>query len=355
MLRRDEKLIDRQDGESNDRIRGSMTTRRISSLLVAAFLLVGCQPTPSVPADAPPPQPRRAHNGYFIEMPREAVAPKPDSPDGAVLTIRSNLPSGTLAYLTLDMPGREGFVRRLHTFAGGALKVHQADYCVPDLDYDRSRGFNVQLIVVPDISLVWKGAGVSCRDLTDCGIGPLQPAAVQKVLGRRFERLTGDEVTSIIGIPALVAQAHYGWPTNTCSAPLDDVEGMPRTCPRSDASINEDEHGVNIRAVVNSISLLIYRRRICDLYNFLTDDLRRAEPWPLFRERLRRQVSRLAGKVLFGQIREKGPPRVGVISAPTFVQAVYKLPGHHRLIARFTASAGRGGETRWKIARMDFR
>jgi hypothetical protein len=331
-----------------------MRTRTVSLLLFAAVLfLASCDPKPSEPEAAPAPKPQRPHAGYFMQMPLAAASPSIDAMGGAVIKVTSNLPDGTLAYITSDLPGRGPSVWLLHRFVGGMLRLHQTLYCSEKKDIDLTRGFDIQVIVVPDISLIFKSEGSECKSLTNCGFGPLQPRSVQAVLGRNFERLTGDSVTTIIGARALVASAHYAWPKNDCRASLELAAGTPPTCPPSTTSINDDEGGANLEAVAQSIAILLRQNRICDVYSFTTERFRRANPWRDFRDRTKRWSKLSGAYAMYGATNKRGPPTVGVLESPTFLVVTYNLWSKGVASARFVAHRWRSGYTKWEIAELD--
>jgi hypothetical protein len=352
----DGQLIDRARIQRDHRVGGPMRTRTVTLLLLAALLfLAGCDPEPIEPEAAPSPKPARSHTGYFLQMPLHAVAPDVGSPGGAIINVTSNLPDATLAYVTTHIPGRGQETLRHHKFVAGTLKIHQIRYCVSETDIDLARGFDVQVIVVPDISLIAKSHGPKCKSLTDCGFG-LQQRSVQETLGPNFERLAGDSVTTIFGTRALVEWAHYAWPEGSCGSALDFASGTPRICPPSTASINEDEGGANVEAVGDSIAILMRQNRFCDLYNFTTDGFRSAVSWSEFRGRILRWSKRPTFYAISGGAVKKGTPEtIGVVNSPAFLVVGYNIWGKTAAYARFVAHAGPTGHTKWEIAELDLR
>jgi hypothetical protein len=210
------------------------------------------------------------------------------------------------------------------------------------------------VVVVPDVSLIFKG-GAACKSLTDCGTGPIQPRSAQAILGRNFERLTGDEVTTILGTRALVASAHYAWPNDACRKPLDLASGTPRICAPSSATINEDEAGANVEAVAESIAILLRANRVCDLYNFTTAEFQRRTSWSEFRSRiLRWRKTPTLYAMSRGGFRKKGPETTGVLNSPAFIESGYHIWGKTAAYATFVAQPARSGGTKWEIAQLKF-
>jgi hypothetical protein len=335
-----------------------MRSRSVSLLLCSALvILAGCDARQPSPTDAPSPEARRSHRGYFIDMPLKAAPAGVETFDSAVVTVSSNLPDGTLAHLTTDAPGYGGESQAVQRFVRGRLTLRPGAQCDGD-DDDLGRGFNVQVIVVPDISLLFlDNYRPACRRFTACGAGPFQDHSVQDVLGPNFERLRGDDVTTIFGTRALVASAHYAWPRNACRKPLDIPNGFPVTCPPSTATINEDQRGEDTGIVAQSIPRVLAHNRICDLYNFTTEEFRSRTPWPSFRARLKRWLQtkgHTPADQIFGQIVASGAETVGLAESPRFLDVEYRH-GRPRVIlrARFTATATRLGYTNWRIARLE--
>lgn len=287
-------------------------------------------------------------------MPLRATPAGVETVGGAVVTMSSNLPDGTLAYVTTDASGNEGEWQVVQRVIRGRLTLRSDGQCDGNTE-DLRLGFNVQVIVVPDISLIFRpGEGV-CRGLTNCGIGPLQPRSVQDLLGRNFERLRGDDVTTIFDTPALVASAHYAWPRDACRKPLDIRTGFPVACPRSAATINEDQRGEDTGIVAQSIPRVLAQNRICDLYNFMTEEFRNRIAWQTFRDRWKRWLQAKGHTPvdsLFGRVVATGAPTVGVAKSPRFLDVEYRR-GRVILRARFTASATPLGHTSWRIARLE--
>jgi hypothetical protein len=335
-----------------------MRMRSVSLLLCSTLvLLAGCDVHPSSPAEAPLPEARRSHGGFFIDMPLRAASAGIETFDSAVVTVTSNLPDATLAYLTTDAPGYGRETMVVQRFVRGRLTLRPGAQCDLQKD-DLSRGFNVQVIVVPDISLLFLDEyRPACRRFTSCGAGPFQDRSVQNVLGPNFERLSGEDVTTIFGTRALVASAHYAWPHDACRTPLDIPNGFPVACPRSTATINEDQRGEDTGIVTQSIPRVLAHNRVCDLYNFMTEEFRNRNPWPSFRDRLKRWL-RTKGHTpaadIFGQVVATGVDTVGLAKSPRFLDVEYRH-GRPRVIlrARFTATATRLGYTRWRIARLE--
>jgi hypothetical protein len=177
---------------------------------------------------------------------------------------------------------------------------------------------------------------------------------VQKVLGPGFERLTGDSVTTLFGSRALVGSAHYAWPKDACRPPLDFAGGTPQVCSPSAASINQDEGGVNVEHVAESIAILMRQNRFCDLYNFTTDGFKSATSWSEFRGRILRWTKRPTFYAISRGGYGRGTPgTIGVAKSPEFLLADYHIWGKTAAHARFVAHATPSGDTRWEIAELE--
>lgn len=336
---------------------GPMRIRLVALLLIAAqLLLASCDRSTSRPAAAPEPTPAHHHRGYYIDLPVKATKPSIDSTGGAVVNATSNLPEGTIAYITTEVGGADyyGGAPILRRIVAGTLKLRQPNYCAGGPDRDLIKhGFDIHVVVVPDLSLVLTNHGGTCRSLADCGVGPLQPRSVQRILGSNFERLTGDSVLAFFGSRAIVADAHYTWPGDECPFSRDFEAGAPRSCEPANKGLNEDEGGVNLEDVAQSVTMLLGHYRACDLYSFTTERFRRTVTWSELRERVRRWPKLPESKSMYGVIYGKGPNSVGVLDSPTFLEVRYVLYGKNIARARFVARASQSGYTKWQIEALD--
>lgn len=330
-----------------------MRTRSVALVLFAAqIFLASCDRAPSPPETVPRPKPQRHHIGYYIDLPLEAKRPSIDSTGGAVLNVTSNLPDGTIAQITTDVPGQEWPLRR---FVAGTLKLRQPNYCVAGPNKDLiAHGFDIQVVVVPDLSLIRTNHGGTCRSLTNCGVGPLQPRSVQRILGSNFERLTGDSVTPFLGTRAIVVAAHYTWSGDECPFGLIDLDvGAPRSCEPASKGLNDDEGGADPEQVAQSVTMLLGHNRVCDLYSFTTERFRKSVPWSELRNRVKQWPRLRESKSMYGVIYGKGPNSVGVLESPTFLEVRYVLYGKKIARARFVAHRSPSGFTKWQIEALD--
>jgi hypothetical protein len=80
------------------------------------------------------------------------------------------------------------------------------------LDAAPSTTFRITFTVIPDTS----AEAFECLDPEGCSRP--QPRSVFKVLGERFERLSGPQVRMKNGTVALIASKTFRWPAGTCAS-----------------------------------------------------------------------------------------------------------------------------------------
>jgi hypothetical protein len=311
--------------------------------------------------DDPEVRGRTTLTGHFIRMPEKAGSPGQDVNGGAVIVMTTNLPDGTLVYITSEFPGSAGWSNPLCCPAvrRGSLTFRQQGFCIGFPKPDMAAGFDISAIVVPDLSLVFRGPGQGCDSSVVCGAGPRQPLSVQRLLGPNLEKIKGGQVTTIVGTRALVASAHFAWPSDVCRVPRDIVSGVPRICRPTLESIDDGEGGANLRAVVGSVISTLSQPRLCTLYDFMTREYRTSHPWVEFRERTKawieahRPLMGLGYKnFLSGRIVAQGPGTVGIGHSPQWLKAEYFLRGRKVGHARFVASTWHEGITKWEIEEL---
>jgi hypothetical protein len=220
----------------------------------------------------------------FALLLSEAAESSGDDPNvGAIVRISTNLPDETQVIVE-------------HEQLGGPSAGHGPQQCCPRVNESfllvtvdnldclnappgtvPSSGFRLKLTVVPDT------VPVQFQCLNCEGLSNPQPKRVQEVLGPNFERVTGDQVTTVAGMRALVATGTFQWPEDTCAAALRAADRMPEVCRPGTEGVSEEDVGAVGRSVVGTL----VQFRLCELWNYGTEEFRSTHPWPEFRDGVR--------------------------------------------------------------------
>jgi hypothetical protein len=106
---------------------------------------------------------------------------------------------------------------------------------------------------------------------------PYQPESVRAVLGERFERLTGPQVTERGDERVIVITRRYEWPDGRC-APTRGIF-MPDQCPATSQQLQAD----NVHGAASEILAQLSQERLCEMWDLsLTPDAEQRHPYPEF-------------------------------------------------------------------------
>lgn len=301
--------------------------------------------------------------GYFITFPEHAGAlgQDPNGGIGVTITIRTNLPEGTL--VDIDAPnigGPGGIGECCPPVHQGRLTIavdNASCYLAPGSP--RSTGFGVTITVKPDFKVV--PIGPVAPGSTRKPIGK-QPATVLAILGQRFERLKGDQVRTVNGVRQLVASATFAWPSNTCEALLRSNDGfLPQVCPTTDTTGHSLAmiQAPDPRGLMDQLMPAIAQIRLCEVWSqWMVPAYRQSNPWLAFRDRAKAWIDSLGGlagdqpdqfTALTWKFRSEGPKAYAadIILRGTPVAHVefVSLP--------FPTSCGTGCEPFWGFTKLD--
>jgi hypothetical protein len=94
-----------------------------------------------------------SRGGYFIQMPALAGSPGAGLNGGAVVPMTTNLPDGTIVFVASDIPDPSAYEESgFLNVSKGSLTFSRGGPCGPEPAIDPSLGFNLMVIVVPDMS-----------------------------------------------------------------------------------------------------------------------------------------------------------------------------------------------------------
>lgn len=319
-------------------------------LSALAIMMLGCGDLPSPSG--------QSQSGYYIELPAEAGSPGDDPNGGATIRMTTNLPAGILVRIEWEQPGppESGSMGSscCPAFGDGSLESHVSggDCYTPD---SASKGFVFKVTAAPHPDML---AGARRCSFGGCPTPLAQPQNVQDELGPDFEKLEGEQVTTVDGQRALVATKEYAWPSDACAPTMAYL--MPDKCPESTISILDDTGGEGTEGVGGSVVSTLSQYRLCDLYNYATTDFQRENPWLEFRDRTRAWID--AHRPLMGpgfefymthKIVKMSDHRLGgEFNSPSWIEVDYTLRGERVAHARFVARLWYSGYTKWDMAEL---
>ena len=210
-------------------------------------------------------------DGYYILLPDRAE-PVDDS---TKITAVTNLPDGTLIAISTTTEGiccppvRDSRI----TF------TIQDQACYGSVgEHPGASTFDVTITTKPDFEpWVVPGPGLS--------EAPLQPDSVLRLLGPRFERLSGEQVREQDdGSRWLVAERTMSWPQPRCGGDPIPLFGGPRCSPEENGQLQGDGLAEAMGEVMGAIS----QGRMCEFWSLmLPEDVEEAHPWPAFADEWR--------------------------------------------------------------------
>jgi hypothetical protein len=213
--------------------------------------------------------------GYYLRFP-ESISAANDQNGGATIDIETNLPQDTFATVSHEEVGAQTSGYDCCPVVRDAiLRITVSNHsCYGAVGSTPSTGFHLTVTVVPD------SAPLQFECLDPDGCSNPQPQTVQAVLGPEFEHLNGDQVTTVQGMRALVADATYDWPPGVCDAHFASDGFMPETCEEGYGDISAD----STQAAANNLIGIFQQLRLCELYDDATAEFRSTHRWSEFLE-----------------------------------------------------------------------
>ncbi len=330
-------------------------------MALACVLAAGCSSPGRAPSSTEPgtssPAQTVTPTGYYLAFPDAAGAPG-GSQGGAILRVKTNLPDGTIVWVSDEEISGGASESCCATVSHGEVVVHLDNAsCVNSIGQARSTGFRVTLTVLPDLG------PLSPECLNPDGCPNPQPKSVLQVLGTHFENLTGDQVKMVDGQRGLVATAEFAWPPGTCDPTLRGDSFLPDRCTNPETQISY-ERAAEVPADLIGI---FDQLRICEMWGDGTDAFRAAHPWAGFRERMRNWVESLGplvsqdGSVNFlrFEITDQSSSTFSGyhgMQTPARISARYFYKGEPIAEATFRAIPGSGGNVvpNWRLSSFRF-
>jgi hypothetical protein len=228
---------------------------------------------------------------YSVMFPKEA-GPSGNNPNGgATVILTTNLPDGTLVFLSAEgigVPG--GGSTCCPPIENGKVRFQANNgSCVLPPGAAQSTGFIMTVTVRPEYRFGSSLAGPTPPKV--------QPTSVQAVLGRRFERLSGPQVRIEKGVRQLVATARFDWPADTCDSLFTNNDlFLPEECPTTDTRGQPLAmiQSANARSLMKQLMPAIAQKRVCEIWRqWMTRTFRKANRWHSFRDGMKGWIDSL--------------------------------------------------------------
>ena len=318
---------------------------RWPALFLSALVLVACGRQPATDEE----------EGYYLRFP-DSVTATAEVNGGADIAIGTNLPEGTYATVAYgETETQSSGYTCCPKVKDGILQITVNDQsCYFPFGSSPSSGFRVTVTVVPD------AAPLQFECLNPDGCSHPQNPSVQEILGPKFEHLTGDQVTNVRGMRALVGDASYDWPPGACDAHYASGGFLPKVCKTGYGDISEESVGGAAATLVGIFQQL----RLCELYDDGTDGFRSAHPWPEFLGRTRGWIEGLGplvapdgSSVLRAEVIRESTETFEALGKklPVSFVAAYTYEGRKVAEAEFVETGPRAPNIvpKWQFTRLD--